>query len=90
MVSIKGKRICLNLRSNCVNTECPKVSAVMPVPSETKKTVRLAEGRIGVLMSDMKILFRLRGLQRKDVIPTSQKDGEFSWPVDKSEVHKVK
>jgi hypothetical protein len=26
--------------SNCERIECPKVSAVMPVPSETKKAVR--------------------------------------------------
>src|SRR5690606_38200007 len=32
--------------SNCARMALPKVSAVMPVPSETKKTVRVCMGRV--------------------------------------------
>ena len=39
-VSIKGRRTCRGLDGNCASIELPNVSAVMPVPSETKNTVR--------------------------------------------------
>ena len=38
---MKGRRTWRGLIANWVRIELPKVSAVMPVPSETKKTVRL-------------------------------------------------
>ena len=37
--SMKGRRRWRGLIANCDRMELPKVSAVMPVPSETKKTV---------------------------------------------------
>ena len=39
-VSMKGRRTWRGLIANWLRIELPKVSAVMPVPSETKKTVR--------------------------------------------------
>jgi hypothetical protein len=39
-VSMKGSRTWRGLNSNWARMALPKVSAVMPVPSETKKTVR--------------------------------------------------
>ena len=39
-VSIKGSRTWCAFISNCARMALPKVSAVMPVPSETKNTVR--------------------------------------------------
>ena len=39
-LSMKGRRTCRGLAGNWVRMELPKVSAVMPVPSETKNTVR--------------------------------------------------
>ena len=50
---MKGRRICRKRISNWLSTAWPKVSAVMPVPSETKKTVRAAFGLAGVLGMDM-------------------------------------
>jgi hypothetical protein len=43
-LSMKGLRTCLGLTANCARIELPKVSAVMPVPSETKNTDRLGMG----------------------------------------------
>jgi hypothetical protein len=40
-VSMKGRRTWRGRAGNCARIELPKVSAVMPVPSETKNTVRL-------------------------------------------------
>src|SRR3990167_7474677 len=40
-VSMKGRRTCRGTISNCARMALPKVSAVMPVPSETKNTVRV-------------------------------------------------
>jgi hypothetical protein len=40
MVSVKGKRTCRDFMSNWARMALPKVSAVIPVPSETKNTVR--------------------------------------------------
>ena len=42
--STKGKRTCLNLSSNCAKMALPKVSAVIPVPSEIKNTVGFGMG----------------------------------------------
>ena len=39
--SMNGRRTCRGRAGNCARIELPKVSAVMPVPSETKNTVRL-------------------------------------------------
>ncbi len=39
-VSMKGRRTWRGLISNWARMALPKVSAVMPVPSETKNTVR--------------------------------------------------
>ena len=39
-LSMKGRRTCRGLAGNWLRMELPKVSAVMPVPSETKNTVR--------------------------------------------------
>jgi hypothetical protein len=39
-VSMNGRRTRLGRAENCARIELPKVSAVIPVPSETKKTVR--------------------------------------------------
>ena len=41
---MKGRRTWRGLTANCARIELPKVSAVMPVPSETKKTVRVWHG----------------------------------------------
>ena len=38
--SMNGRRTCRGRAENCARIELPKVSAVMPVPSETKNTVR--------------------------------------------------
>ena len=43
-VSMNGRRRWRGLIANCERIELPKVSAVMPVPSETKKTVWRADG----------------------------------------------
>ncbi|CDW92294.1 hypothetical protein THICB1_80080 [Thiomonas arsenitoxydans] len=40
-VSTNGRRMRWGCTSNCARTELPKVSAAIPVPSETKKTERL-------------------------------------------------
>src|SRR5690606_25140289 len=37
---MKGRRTCRGLTANCARMELPRVSAVMPVPSDTKKTLR--------------------------------------------------
>ena len=42
--STNGKRTCLNLSSNCAKMALPKVSAVIPVPSEIKNTVGFGMG----------------------------------------------
>ena len=39
-LSTKGMRMCLKLASNCAKIDWLKFSAVMPVPSETIKTMR--------------------------------------------------
>ena len=39
---MNGRRTCLGLAENWLRIELPKVSAVMPVPSDTKYTVRMA------------------------------------------------
>ena len=44
-VSMNGRRTWRGLTANCARIELPKVSAVMPVPSETKNTVRLGMRR---------------------------------------------
>ncbi len=44
MVLMNGSRTWRGFISNCLKMALPKVSAVMPVPSETKKTVRLVIG----------------------------------------------
>ncbi len=41
---MKGRRTWRGLNSNCARMALPKVSAVMPVPSEMKKTVRVCMG----------------------------------------------
>ena len=41
---MKGSRTWRGLNSNCARMALPKVSAVMPVPSEMKKTVRVCMG----------------------------------------------
>ena len=41
-LSMNGRRTCLGLAENWLRIELPKVSAVMPVPSDTKYTVRMA------------------------------------------------
>ena len=43
-VSMKGSRTWRGLNSNCDRIAMPKASAVMPVPSEMKKTVRVCMG----------------------------------------------
>src|SRR5574341_692912 len=43
-VSMKGRRTWRGLPENWFRIELPKFSAVMPVPSETKNTVRLGMG----------------------------------------------
>jgi hypothetical protein len=43
-LSMNGRRTWRGLAENCARMELPKVSAVMPVPSETKKTVRFGMG----------------------------------------------
>jgi len=43
-VSMKGRRTWRGLAGNWFRMELPKVSAVMPVPSETKNTVRSVMG----------------------------------------------
>ena len=38
---------------NCAKSECPKVSAVIAVPSDIKNTLRLIILSLGMLLSDM-------------------------------------
>ena len=47
VLSMNGLRTCRGRVGNCARIELPKVSAVMPVPSETKNTVLSGMGNAG-------------------------------------------